>query len=112
MDNCAAHLTPYVINSLNHLDVIFQFSPAYSPEINPIEYYFGTLKVRIRQKGYTKRYHYFFIIYYLNYVLKLFYRADILNILFTLLREKSNTIYWCINKSINFMFKCLNFEDF
>jgi transposase len=46
MDNCAFHHRGDVIALLISLRISYQFLPAYSPQLNPIEEYFSHLKAR------------------------------------------------------------------
>ena len=48
MDNLSAHSSKYFINSI--IKIIYTFP--YSPEINPIELYFNTIKSKLRKKDY------------------------------------------------------------
>jgi len=44
MDNCAFHHRIDVIELLTALGILYQFLPPYSPQLNPIEEYFSSVK--------------------------------------------------------------------
>ena len=48
MDNCKIHKTPEVLQLLYDSGVRVEFLPAYSPDLNPIELDFATMKAAIR----------------------------------------------------------------
>ena len=53
MDGASAHKWEPVLELLDALDIVYVLTPPYSPEYNPIEVTFNTLKrdVRVRGRG-------------------------------------------------------------
>ena len=48
MDNCRFHHRRNVIALLNAYNIPSMFLPAYSPQLNPIEEFFGVIKARYK----------------------------------------------------------------
>lgn len=48
MDRCSFHTTDYISNILSYMNTIFL--PGYSPDYNPIEMYFNSIKTTLRTK--------------------------------------------------------------
>ncbi|KCZ81393.1 hypothetical protein H312_01148 [Anncaliia algerae PRA339] len=44
MDNCKLHWSITVRQALSDPQVLVQYLPAYSPQLNPVEEFFSTLK--------------------------------------------------------------------
>ena len=52
MDNASFHFfTPAVKKAIGDAGVILEYQPPYSPDLNPIEYLFGSIKNRIRARS-------------------------------------------------------------
>jgi transposase len=52
MDNASFHFfTPEVKKAISDAGVIIEYQPPYSPDLNPIEYLFGSIKNRIRERS-------------------------------------------------------------
>ena len=51
MDNARIHHAVDVINFLEENSIRYMFLPPYSPELNPIELFFGTVKAAYRKEG-------------------------------------------------------------
>ena len=51
MDNARIHHAVDVINFLEENRISYMFLPPYSPELNPIELFFGTVKAAYRKDG-------------------------------------------------------------
>ena len=48
MDNCRIHKTPDVLEAITSIGLSYRFLPPYSPQLNPIEQYFGALKAKYK----------------------------------------------------------------
>ena len=48
MDNCRIHKTQNVLKSITDCGLNYRFLPPYSPQLNPIEEYFGSLKANYK----------------------------------------------------------------
>ena len=55
LDNAQYHVTPDVLDLFDMLDVSYIFAPAYASPLNPIEYYFGVVKKRLRHRVITNK---------------------------------------------------------
>ena len=49
MDNCRFHHSQEVLRVLNEFRISFKFLPPYSPQLNPIEEYFGEIKANYKK---------------------------------------------------------------
>ncbi len=55
LDNAQYHVTAEVLELFELLDVSYIFVPAYASPLNPIEYYFGVVKKRLRHRVITNK---------------------------------------------------------
>ena len=44
LDNCNVHMSNFFLEFVKSFGIKLLFTPGYSPEVNPIEYYFNVLK--------------------------------------------------------------------
>ena len=51
MDNASIHFSEKMQKMIADAGVILEYQPPYSPELNPIEHFFGSLKNIIRSKA-------------------------------------------------------------
>ena len=49
MNNCRFHHSQEVLRVLNEFRISFKFLPPYSPQLNPIEEYFGEIKANYKK---------------------------------------------------------------
>ena len=56
LDNCKIHHCPQIKGLLNLLNRKYLFLGPYSPEMNPIEYFFGYIKLIVKNKNYDTLY--------------------------------------------------------
>jgi len=54
LDGASAHKWAPVLQFLDALDIVYVFTPAYSPQYNPIEVTFNTFKRDVRNLSYGK----------------------------------------------------------
>ena len=55
MDNLSSHFSKYFLKSIKNKGIKIIFTSPYSPEFNPIEMYFNTLKTKLKKNNYSSK---------------------------------------------------------